>query len=163
MKSVDSRFVKATAYHARKIAPHIRASDVREIQAMTPLPIGKALEYAVRDSERAWAWVMEGHVICLFGVAPLSMIAGSGSPWMVATEEIYKHRFYFARKSRMWFTRMRRRFNLLWNQVPADDETCIRWLRWLGCHVREAEPAGRFNEPFRRFEIVGGAVCATQQ
>lgn len=153
-----SQFKRARSGHAYTISSNLRDSDAREIWAMTPLPIAEALALAIRGSRRAWIWVVNGQVVCIFGVAPLSIISGSGSPWMVATPDIYKHRVAFLRGSRRWVRTMRSMYPLLWNCTAANNAAGIKWLQWLGFNVKEPEPMGRFQEPFCRFEMEG--TCA---
>lgn len=152
------RIERAFSDHVKLIVNNLRESDVHEIRAMTPLPVQDALIAAIRGSRKAWAWVIDGEVVCIFGVAPLSMVTGSGSPWMVATPDVYKHRLAFLRESRRWVRVMRSMFPLLWNCTAAGNKAGIEWLQWLGFNVKEPEPMGRFNEPFHRFEMEG--TCA---
>lgn len=152
---------RAFPNHAYSVSSDLRDSDIHEIRAMTPLPIAEALSLAIRESRKAWIWVVDGRVVCIFGVAPLSMVSGSGSPWMVATSDVYKHRVAFLRESKRWVRVMRSMFPLLWNYTAADNQAGIDWLRWLGFEVKEPEPMGRFQEPFCRFQMEG--TCAIQQ
>lgn len=152
--------VMATEAHALEIWPHLRSSDLYEITAMTPLPVSEALVKAVHESRVAWTWLVDGRVVCLFGVAAISLVSGSGSPWLVATPELERHRLWFLRHCRQYIEKMRHMFPLLWNCTAANNPECMRWLQWLGFNVKEPEPMGRFNRPFRRFEMEG--TCATR-
>lgn len=154
--------IHAQPEHAVLIAPLLRTVDLREIAAMTPLRPSHALINAVRDSMMAWSWFHDERIVAIFGVSSTSLVTQSGSPWMVATPEIVRHRFYFIRNCRMYVNYMRSMFPFLWNCAAADNHDTLRWLEWLGFHIGDPEPMGRKLEPFRRFEILGGSrACAS--
>lgn len=140
---------RATEEDILYIAANLRKSDRREIWASHRRKPEDLLE-SCRDVE-VWAAVAEG-TVCIFGCNILGCGANAacGVPWLLATDEVLKHRVQFLRTSRqicrMWLEKHR----LLTNFVHAENKLCILWLKWLGF---EFPGTAEFNgEKFLRFE-----------
>jgi hypothetical protein len=85
---VTVRVVKATFDHALQVAEHMREADRAEVWATSHSTPWQATTEALRVSTAAWAGLYDGRAVCVFGVAPINMIAGIGSPWLLGTEEL---------------------------------------------------------------------------
>lgn len=51
----------------------------------------QVLELALRTSAFAFAGLINGDVVTIFGVAPRSMITGSGVPWLVGSDLLERY------------------------------------------------------------------------
>lgn len=121
----------AVASDIDAMLPHIRAADVDEMAAL-----GKTAEEAMRGGLAAGDWTMTGLVdgvpVCMFGVAPLSVLNGIGAPWMLATDGLEAAQVPFLRTCRPVVRAMRDSYPRLLNIVDERNTVARRWLRWLG-------------------------------
>jgi hypothetical protein len=101
-------------------------------------------------SEEAWVAVGEsGEVFGIYGVAN---VEGMGSPWMVATPEVYRYSKELVRDGREWIKTILPRYPMLFNFVHAENTKSIAWLRKLGFTIGELVPEfGAGKAPFYFF------------
>jgi hypothetical protein len=78
--------VRATDEHAVAMAPHLRMVDCREIRVGAD-PLATIRE-SLAPSSHAWAWIVDGEPVCMFGVIPRSALGGVGLAWFMATERL---------------------------------------------------------------------------
>lgn len=144
--------VPATQEHIAYIAPRLRAADLAEIAASTPLTPAEALKFSMEGSVLVWTALADGRPICMFGVAGACTSAGVGSPWMLGTDEIRRHPFG-QRHGKAVLAAMLRLFPHLENHVDVRNKAAVAWLRWLGFTIHPARPHGPFGRPFHPFEM----------
>lgn len=112
----------------------LRPSDVLELQATT----GESPEQALKRSAEVSTWWraavnQAGQVVAAFGVAPYpSDLPGVGSPWFLASEEIYQHPMQLLRHSKRWVELMQQQYPLLVNYVDVRHHQALKWVSWLG-------------------------------
>lgn len=151
--AAKAEIVPATLAHAEAMAPHLRQADRDEIWAASMSLPADSLRNGVMASRDAWAGLIDGEVACLFGVAPQSLMTGSGYAWMLATPLIERHQLLFLRRCRPMVAEMLCGFNYLHNYVDARNAKAIRWLRWLGFTIHDPAPHGVLGLPFHHFEM----------
>ena len=143
----------ATIEDVVHVALNIRNADRNEIWAsdkQTPL---SCLISAYNRSDECRAFVVDGKVACIFGVVPISLLGGIGSPWMIGTDLIYSNKREFLRKSQNAVLDVCKSYATLINYVDKRNTLSIRWLKWGGVSLYEAHPCGPFGLPFHRFEL----------
>lgn len=145
----------ATTEGAIWMAPRLREDDLIEILASSRLAPLDALLFSIRNSAEAYEGVVNGDIICMFGVGSLSAATGRGSPWMLGTQGVQDYWLLFARISRVWIDDIRTRYASLENYVDARNALAIRWLAWLGFTIGDPVPYGPYRLPFRRIELKG--------
>lgn len=127
----------ATLAHAEAIAPRLREADAFEVRAMSGAPPLTALRRGLMLSSEAWTGTVDGRPVCLFGVAPRSLLSDVAAPWLLGTDEIASHAWAFLRRNRAVLARWRAQYRRLENLVWADNDAAIRWLDWLGFTLGE--------------------------
>ena len=147
--------VPARVEHIPHVAENMREADRVEIRAMTRQTPYEALEQGLRDSSHVWAGTADDVPFCLFGVAPLTLLSGTGVPWMLGTDSVKMHARAFLRHNRPVVETMRKPYRRLENWVDARNVLSIRWLRWLGFTIEKPEPIGRDGELFHCFRMEG--------
>lgn len=135
------------------------AADIRDADRKEMLALGTTVEDALAEglahSDLAMTGLLDGVPVCMFGVSPLNIILGRGTPWMLATNRLEIAQVAFLRACRPVVKWMRESYPNLANVVHANNATAIRWLRWLGFRFCKDE-SGKlvdFNVNGHRFHV----------
>jgi len=145
----------ATVEHALSMINRIRAEDINEhAKVVSPhTTMEDTLRGSVSISEKSWAGVVDGVVICICGVAPIPQMPGSGAVWLISTYDMELHSTEFLKKSRSILVEMLQVFPHLWNYADVANTRALQWLQWLGFSIHEPIPYGPYGYPFHFFEI----------
>lgn len=138
---------------AARLFANLRPSDLAECQAYGQPDIAAGIEASVRRSVLCWTALVDGEVAAILGVAPLNILTGMGSPWMLGTPLVDRYQRVLVRKTPEYIARMLKAFPHLVNFVHARNTTSVRWLRRLGFTLHEVVPYGPLGEPFHPFEL----------
>ena len=141
------------AYEAdmREIAPLLRQSDAEEIRAAFGISAEDALVRSLKRAYVAMICHVDNKPLAVFGVGPLSVVTGTGCPWLVATDEIEHCKRDLLEASPQVIEQFHNLFQTLVNWVDARNKRTIRWLKWLGFHMEPAKPWGYAGLPFHKF------------
>lgn len=145
------------AEHIVAVAAAMRPADRDEVWASSRSEPVDALLRSVLASTDACVGLMDGEPACLFGVAPLSLLSGRGSPWMLGTDLVDRNPVPFLRRCRPVVARWLSVYPTLENHVDARNVVAQRWLRWLGFTLEEARPHGPDGMLFHPFHLRLGA------
>lgn len=132
------------------LVAHARAADVAEVEA-AGLTYASALEQSVARSDWTAVGDFGGRPLCVFGVAPASLLGGIGLPWMLGAEGLEAEFRTFLVHCPRVMAAFRASYPRLVNFVDERNATAIRWLRWLGFQFDDTRlPAlGTAFIPFR--------------
>lgn len=136
----------ATEDDARELAPLLRAEDRAEVLALG-LDTVDGLLHSVAGACEAWTYRADDRIVCMAGVAPLSLIGTTGVPWLLGSDLVPAHRRAFMVETRRMVARWLTLFPMLRNVVDARYAAAIRWLTWLGFAI--SEPFRLVNGMFR--------------
>lgn len=134
------------------LGANMRACDVAEVRACGREPL-EAARRSVAHSLLCWSAFADGELGCIIGCAPLSLVSGIGSPWMLGTPVLDRHSRILVRVTPRYIDEMLKAFPHLVNHVHTNNTTSKRWLRRIGFTIGEAAPFGALGEPFHRFEM----------
>lgn len=148
---MDRQVVLATFDHATELAERIRTEDKMEVEALG-ITVEHALEHGVR--RHAHAFLVDGKVVCIFGLNTPSPWSTHASPWMLTTPLMQENGVFFAKSSLKLWKHYLTVYETLGNHVDARYTKAIRWLEWCGCTIYPAEPIGPNGELFHYFEMV---------
>ena len=137
---------------AAQLFAHLRATDLAECQAYGRGDTAAGIEASVHRSALCWTGLIDGELAAILGCAPINMLTGIGSPWMLGTPVLDAHQRVLVRETPEYIARMLKAFPHLVNFVHAKNTTSVRWLRRLGFSLSEPAPFGPLGEPFHRFE-----------
>ena len=140
----------ATVDDAVALAPRMRQADIDECVAMG-FGAEDALITSVRASMMPMAGLVNGEVVCLFGVGSVGMFATSGAPWLLGSIALDRRRFTLIKMARQWIDYQLSIYPLLENWVDARNNKSIKLVRWLGFEIDDPKPFGVDGEMFRRF------------
>lgn len=130
------------------LAPRMRASDRAEVMASHGHTPRQALEYSLATSTYAWTGWVGDQPVCMFGVTPISVLGGQGSPWLLGSDELCRWPKTFLRRCRPCVAAMLSVYPLLDNLVHDDNVVSKKWLRWLGFKLAPTAvelPGGKFR------------------
>lgn len=125
----------ATPEDLERVAPHLTPEGLKELAEVYGMSAQECLRRNFAASTEAWAMVKGETVLCLFGVAPLSVLEGVGEFWIVSTTHICSNRFAFARMCRAFLPRLMERWGELRGLVEHSRIDVMTWARWLGVQV----------------------------
>ena len=135
------------------VAANMREADRAEIWASSRSTPERAIRDSLRVSTAAWVGYYDGVPVCAFGVAPLNMVAGIGSPWLLGTDGLTQRPASFLRRCRPYVRKMLAVYPKLVNYVDDRNEASKAWLSWLGFEISEPEPHGPDGAMFRPFKL----------
>lgn len=150
---IDARIVPATQKHIEQILPNVRQADLDEFAATNGWNARRVLECGLKTSTFCCAGLINGEVVTIFGVAPASIIGGSGIPWLVGTDALEKYQRTFLRRCRKVVNAMLSVYPYLENYVDERNHVAKAWLHWLGFTLEEPSPYGAIGLPFHRFHM----------
>ena len=138
---------------ADALIAHLRASDRAECEAYGRPDIGAGIRAGMRRSALCWSGFVDGELAAVLGVAPLNLLTGMGSPWMLGTPVLDRHQRVLVRQTPGYIARMLEAFPHLVNLVHTENTTSVRWLRRLGFTLHAPVPYGAPGQLFHPFEL----------
>lgn len=158
-----THLVDAEIRHARLIASSMRERDVAEVRSGWGREPFEAMREAMSASYYARTLFLKFEPLCMFGLAPLTVLGGAARAWMFASAAIDRHPVSFARASKQHLPELFQQCTLATNLIDISDAPAMEWMRWLGgtCVSPLNERGGRL---FAQFILVDrrpprGAAC----
>jgi len=141
----------ATAEDAEFLAPRLRQADKAELLAGSGTSPLDALMEGLRLSAPALVGVDDDDVpILMFGVAPIDDTLGC--VWMLSSDDIYKHKFTFLKRSKRVLDDFNKKWPVLFNVCDERNVDHIEWMRRLGYTFIARHPNyGQAGIPFIEF------------
>ena len=138
--------VSATREHAERI--RLREGDARELAALGVTDVAAKLGESITRSLWSKAYLIDGEVAALVGLAARSLLGDEGIPWLITGTPVDRNKKLFLKETRAGVERMKATFPVLRNIVHAEYHQTIRWLRWLGFEISAPVPTGPLQLPF---------------
>ena len=145
----------AVAEDIPAIAAAMRAADRAEVAASHGHTPEQALESSLAASTAAWTGLIDGEPVCMFGVGPISILAGRGAPWMLGTEHLERWPRTFLRRCKACVSAMLAVYPYLENYVDDRNDKSKLWLAWLGFTLAEKAVTLPNGVAFRHFAKQG--------
>lgn len=149
---MKAEIVIATEEHIIEVANKARPEDKAELWAATMSTPIVTLRRGLEHSDTAYAGLLDGMAVCVWGVAPVCLLTGLGAPWMVGTSDLDIHATKFLRRCRAPLLELFSGYDRLENYVDARNTKAIRWLKFMGFTINnDPQPYGMFSLPFYKF------------
>ncbi len=132
------------------LSKHARKADVEEVYHFGGHTVEEILKVTPGLKEDHFAWVVEGKLVAMYGVAKHP---GVNAIWMLATDEFEKYKKTFRVGCKKVVEDMLNEHGHLMNYVHAKHDKALKWLKWLGFRVFSPEPVGLNGELYCRFEM----------
>lgn len=126
--------VPASPAHVGRIANRMREADRLECAAMGNTP-KRALRNGLMTSAEVWTAKVNGVPEAMFGLVITSALTGQAVPWMLGTEEIYRHPREMIRWGDATVKRWLDSTGTLSNYVSTGNARAIRLLRRWGFEI----------------------------
>jgi hypothetical protein len=139
--------VPATTAHA--VAIDLRDGDRREIEALGLGP-RDGIARSLARSLWADAYLVDGAVAALTGVALQPLLGGTAIAWLLTGRPVDRHRKAFLRLTRARTAAMLAEHGTLTAHVHAEYREAVRWLGWLGFDIAPPRPVGPHGAPFHQ-------------
>ena len=130
----------ATIDDAFDLAPRLRKADQAEILAQDIGDCDVVLAESIAVSSECLAFVPNGTVEALFGVADGELY---GVPWLLGSEELFNQGKLLLTLPPPYLAKWLGQYKKLQNIVHKDNHRSIRWLRRLGFTIGPAFPVGK--------------------
>jgi len=150
---IEYALVPAETRHVEELARTIADADRAEVWAAMHMPAHEAIALSVAGSREPMAGLADGRVVCMFGVAQVTLLSAVGIPWLLGSRDLPQHRVRFLRESHRYIRRIALQFDLLVNYCRALHVRAVRWIEWLGFQMHPAEPFGPDRALFHRFDM----------
>ncbi len=142
--------VPALPKHINYIANNMAAIDRLECRIFGHDP-KQALRLGLQCSLLAWTILIDGKPEAMLGASTISLLEGSGRPWLLMTEVARRQHVALVRLGRIYTEALHKQYPLLHNWVHADNYRAIRWLSRLGYMVGPVDVIrGQPMRPFYR-------------
>jgi hypothetical protein len=142
--------VPAKLTHVGPIANRMRSIDQLECRIFGHSP-REALRQGLLSATVAWTALVDGRPEAMFGASTVSLLDGTGRPWLLMTDEAERHQKALVRLGRIYTAAIHRHYVFLENWVHVDNAAAIRWLSRLGFAVGGVEVVrGHPMRPFIR-------------
>lgn len=143
----------ASLAHAAPLVAEMRALDLQEAIATAGPDVLRTTEQSIAVSYQPYAAHVPDGLLCVFGIAPLSLMGDVAAPWALGTDRMTRNAAGVLRIAERYFAWARLIFPKLVNHVDARNAPSIRWLKRVGFTIDPAEPFGLAGLPFRRFHM----------
>ena len=148
---VNLVIVPADLSTADRLANQLRDADRREIIATGATDVGHAIRRSVELSIWSYAVFDGDALVCIVGVAAVSLLSGIGTPWLLATDHMARLSRDVIVMTGRFVELMHQDFSVLVNWVDARNTRSIRWLKWAGFTVGQPQAVGAGGALFCRF------------
>ncbi len=138
----------ATPEHARRMAPHLRIEDRREIEAVNEDP-ERVLVFSVRQSMEAWTAFWYEQPIAMWGIGVESALGNVATPWLLTTPMVEGCRVRFARQAKEFVEDKALTWKIMYGYTDSRYARALKLLRWLGFEI---DMDDRTHWPLVRFE-----------
>lgn len=136
------------------LAPRLRKEDVEEVLAAGGVSVEGSLMEGVLSPDGCFTAIdEESRPVLMFGTVPHPIDQLVGCIWLLASEDISKHRLDFLRKTRPFVDHFHERYPILMNFTDCRNTVHHRWLRWCGfSFINTVKGLGPGDHPF--YEVV---------
>ena len=146
------QIIPTVTEHIEAVLPFVRQADVDEIWALDHKTPRQALIQSLQSSTDVRTGMVDGQVICLFGVAPVSVLCGQAMPWMIGSTLLDKYARIFLKHDKYIVDGWLKTYPHLFNYVDERNTRAKIWLKRLGFTIHKAKPKGKEQLPFHYFE-----------
>lgn len=99
----------------------------------------RTLQDWLQITTNLWAGMVDGELICVYGIAAPNFLSDHAYFWLWTTDRIKEHEFIFVRRSQMVVKELLSQYELLIGHCERGAKESQRWLKWLGAKFGKAD------------------------
>jgi hypothetical protein len=145
------RIEQPTEEHLQYLAWNLREIDIKEMWLMHRYTPRVALKAGAQLSDKCFVATADGTPVLIFGVEGEGL-SDRASIWMLATNQITKIGKSVIKRSKAILLDLINDYDMVYNYVYEKNQIALRWLKWLGFTIHEAQPAGAEGALFHLVE-----------
>jgi hypothetical protein len=92
----------------------------------------KTLDQYLTFSAKLCIGIVDGKLVCAWGLVPPSLMSDRAYLWLFSTEAVEEHKFIFVRNSQKAVAEMLEEYPIITGYCELGNTRSMRWLRWLG-------------------------------
>ena len=149
---------KSTPEHAFDLAFDLRQEDKYEVALAghTPLEALIAPFRYTRDGVNTYTVLDSGIPVAMFGVISTPHNIRHGSVWFLSSYKLDKNMRYFTKRTKKWVDYFLSDYDFVYNFVPENNTTTIKWLKWLGFSFSDKEIVVRGTKVLYFYKYIQG-------
>lgn len=90
-------------------------------------------------SDRCYVGLIDGQIVCVWGVMRQSLLSDRGYLWLITTEAAEEHKFLLIRYSQRIIENLLKRYAVLTGECAISDSRARKWMRFLGAEFSQPE------------------------
>lgn len=145
------KVVPATQELIDQLKGRLREADEREAWAMAQVSADIGMQLSYDRALLCWVALLDDVPFLVFGVSRKSLLSDTGTPWMLATDQITEASMAVLKLSKYYINTMLNIFERLEHYVDARNEISKNWLKWCGFTLCDPEPIGPGRYMFHKF------------
>jgi len=150
---VGVKFIKPTHELIEAIAADMRQADIDEIWASNHHTPIASLMIGWELSDRTVIITVNDEPCVMIGLVIRDILAGTGVPWLLGTENALKYKRYFLTQVPAIINEMLNICPVLFNYVHVKNKISVNWLKRIGFILDEPSPYGYEKELFHKFHL----------
>lgn len=117
----------------------IREATLGDVAVAAKLEHQKPLVGYMTMSDRTYVGVVDGRIVCVWGVMRQSLLSDRGYLWLLVTPAAEDHKFLIVRYSQRIIEQLLKKYNSLVGECALLDERARKWMRLLGAEFGPPE------------------------
>lgn len=99
----------------------------------------KALVGYMTMSDRTYVGLVDGEIVCVWGVMRQSLMSDRGYLWMITAAAAEEHKFLIIRYSQRIIENLLKRYRVLIGECAVGNSQARKWMRLLGAEFSPPE------------------------
>lgn len=83
-------------------------------------------------SDRTYIGLIDGQIVCTWGVMRQSLLSNQGYLWLLTMKEAEEHKFLLIRYSQRIVQKLLKRYDVLAGECVLEDARAQKWMKLLG-------------------------------
>lgn len=150
---MEVKFIKPTQELIEAIAADMRQADADEVWASNHHTPIESLMRSWKVSNRSVIVTVNDEPCVMLGLVIHDILSGTGSPWLLGTENALKYKRHFLTEVPAVIDEMLAICPSLFNYVHTENKVSMKWLEWIGFTIDEPLPYGCDNALFHKFTL----------
>ena len=150
---MEVKFIKPTRELIEVIAADMRQADADEVWASSHHTPIESLMKSWKVSDRSVIVTVNDEPCVMIGLVIHDILSGTGSPWLLGTENALKYKRHFLTQVPAIIDEMLTICPNLFNYVHVENKVSVKWLKRIGFTFDEPSSYGCDGALFHKFYL----------